>query len=78
MKCENCKILSKNVGHLQKDINRIRKMATSYQRMNCLRKIQVTLYTEFIDKLKSEGRIDAKELKPFMPNRKETEASLLK
>ena len=63
---------------LMKDINRIRKTADKLSRMNILRKHQIKLLNEFIEKLLKEKRISKEELKPFMPKKKESERKLFK
>jgi len=67
---------SKIHSHLTKDINRIRKTAENQIRMNILRKHQIKLLNELIKKLIKEKRIDKKELKPYMPKKKQAEKEL--
>ena len=73
-KSESAKIHS----HLSKDINRIRKIADSQMKMNLLRKHQIKLLTEFLEKLLDEKRITKKELKLYMPKKKEAKKILFK
>ncbi len=68
---------SKTHSSLMKDINRIRKIAKSQTRMNILRKHQIKLLDKFLKKLIREGRIKKKELKPYMPKKKDTSMKIL-
>jgi len=68
--------LSKTSSSLMKDIIRIRKQAEKQTRMNILRKHQIKLLNKFIEKLLREGRIKKKELKEYMPRKKEAEKEL--
>jgi len=63
-------IESKVHSHLAKDINRIRKTAEAQMKMNLLRKHQIKLLNEFIEKLIKEKRISKEELIPYTPKRK--------
>ncbi len=69
---------SKITSTLMKDINRIRKQAEKQMRMNILRKHQIKLLSEFLDKLLKEGRITKEELARYMPKKKEVEKKLFK
>jgi len=73
-KSESAKISST----LMKDINRIRKVAETQAKMNTLRKHQVKLLSEFLEKLIKEKRISKKELKGYMPKKKQAEKELFK
>lgn len=73
-KSESAKIHS----HLSKDINRISKIAEVQIRMNILRKHQIRLLNDFLERLLKEKRITKEELKSYMPKRKETERILFK
>ena len=72
LKTETAKITS----HLMKDITRIKKQAESQTRMNILRKHQIKLFNKLIEKLLKEGRITKKELKEYMPRKKQAEKIL--
>lgn len=67
---------SKIHSSLMKDINRIRKVAEMQTRMNILRKHQIKLLNNFIEKLIKEKRITKKELKKYMPKKKKAEKEL--
>ncbi|MEM0465552.1 MAG: hypothetical protein QXW97_02515 [Candidatus Pacearchaeota archaeon] len=71
-------IESKINSHLQKDINRIRKIAKAQMKMNLLRKHQIKLLNELIKKLIKEKRITKEEVAPYMPKKKESEKILFK
>lgn len=73
-KSESAKIHS----HLSKDINRISKITEAQIKINILRKHQIKLLTEFLDKLLNEKRITKKEIKLYMPRKKEAEKILFK
>jgi len=72
IKSESSKIHSS----LMKDINRIKKTVEKQIRMNMLRKHQIKLLDKFLKKLIKEGRINKKELMPYMPKRKQSEKGL--
>lgn len=63
---------------LMKDIVRIRKQTEKQTRMNILRKHQINLLNEFLNKLIKEGRITKKELSKYMPKKKEAEKKLFR
>jgi len=63
---------------LMKDIVRIRKQAEKQTRMNILRKYQIKLLNEFLNKLIKEGRITKDELRKYMPKKKEAEKKIFK
>jgi len=69
--------IAKISSSLMKDIARIRKTCLSQTRMNTLRKHQIKLLNEFLNKLMKEGRIAKDELKAYMPKKKEAEKKLL-
>jgi len=56
---------AKIASTLMRDINRIRKTDEMQTRMNTLRKYQIKLLNDFINKLLSEGRITKEELKEY-------------
>ncbi len=70
--------LSKTTSSLMKDIARIRKTCDKQTRMNILRKHQIKLLNELIEKLLKEKRITKQELKHYMPRKKEAEKKLFK
>lgn len=74
LKTESAKIHS----NLIKDIKRIRKVAEMQIRMNILRKHQIKLLNNFIEKLIKEKRISKEELKGYMPKKKQAEEELFK
>ena len=74
LKSESAKIHSS----LMKDINRIRRIAEQQTKINILRKHQIKLLNKFIEKLIKEGRISKKELKEYMPKKKQAEKELFK
>jgi len=74
MKNEAAKISST----LMKDISRIRKTCDKQTRMNILRKHQIRLLNNFLEKLLEEGRITKKELEKYMPKKKEAEKKLFR
>lgn len=61
---------------LMRDINRIRKACERQTRMNTLRKHQIQLYNDFLDKLLREGRITKDELEEYTPKKKDAEKRL--
>lgn len=61
---------------LMKDISRIRKTCEKQTRMNILRKYQIKLLNEFLEKLMKEGRITKKELEKYMPKKRVVEKKL--
>ena len=63
---------------LMKDIKRIRKQAEMQTRMNILRKHQIKLLNEFIEKLLRERRTSKEELREYMPRKKEAARKLFK
>lgn len=74
---ENTKAIESKVhSHLSKDINRIRKKCEQLMKMNILRKHQIKLMNEFIEKLLKEGRITKDELKKYMPKKRDVEKEL--
>jgi len=74
LKSESAKVHSS----LMKDINRIRKTAEIQTRMNILRKHQIKLLNNFIEKLIKEKRISKEELNGYMPKKKQAEKELFK
>ena len=74
LKSESAKIHSS----LMKDINRIRRIAEQQTKINILRKHQIKLLNKFIEKLIKEGRMSKKELKEYMPKKKQAEKELFK
>ena len=74
LKSESAKIHSS----LMKDIKRIRKVAETQTRMNILRKHQIKLLNNLIEKLIKEKRITKEELKEYMPKKKQAEKELFK
>ncbi|MBM3234514.1 hypothetical protein FJZ19_05485 [Candidatus Pacearchaeota archaeon] len=72
LKTEAAKISSS----LMKDIARIRKQAYEQAKMNTLRKYQIKLMSDFLNKLIEEGRISKEELKNYMPKKKQAEKKL--
>jgi 3-oxoacyl-[acyl-carrier-protein] synthase III len=67
---------SKIHSTLTRDINRIRKTTDRQTRMNILRKHQIKLLNNFIQKLIKEKRITKDELKLYMPKKKQAEKEL--
>ncbi|MBS3079922.1 hypothetical protein J4221_00460 [Candidatus Pacearchaeota archaeon] len=67
---------SKIHSHLTKDINRIQKRCEELMKINILRKHQIKLLNEFLEKLLKEGRITKEELRKYMPKKKESERKL--
>jgi len=53
----------------QKDINRLKKRAELYRKINDDRKKQIKDFGKFVDKLLSDGRTTKKELKLFLSRR---------
>jgi hypothetical protein len=63
---------------LTRDINRIRKICEKQIHMNILRKHQIKLLNEFINKLIKEKKITTEELKTYVPKKKQSEKNLFK
>lgn len=64
------KSLRKNVSKLQADVNRLRKKADDFRRINDDRKEQLTRVSVFMKNLLAEGRVSRAELKAIFPRRK--------
>jgi len=71
-KDESAKISSS----LMKDIVRIRKNCEMQTRINILRKYQIKLLNEFLEKLMKEGRIKKEELRKYQVRKKQAEKKL--